>query len=551
MERHNRERYYVINEGDLAFDGEGNPEASWPSPNAEPRRFRFSRLGNKGPQADNALLQELAKAMTAPTQNEQDSEVPAGFTYLGQFVDHDLTLDRTATALGDDVTVDELVQGRSPALDLDSLYGRGPLRDKHFYAADGIRLRVGTTAAVDGDAGTNINRTGFDVPRVGTGATKADERTAQIPDTRNDENLAVAQTHIGFINFHNRVVDKLAAQPVPSALLFERAREEVVKHYQWMVRQDFLPRIVHREIVDDVFAHGRAIFDVGVSGPATMPIEFSVASYRLGHSMAREAYSWNRIFQPGGLTPATLLLLFRFSGTAGNLAPAGDLDDPNSGALRLPTNWIVDWRRLHDFSPTGRPELQGPVLNLARRIDTILADPLAALPAGTFGGRELGLPADDIQRNLAYRNLVRANMVELATGQQMFALIDEKLSAAGKARPTALTPDQIVNGNGTGADLSKLTPEMRAQLTENTPLWFYVLRESEVGDGHLNGVGGRIVAEVFHRCMEASGYSILREPEWRPWAPTGAPSETFTMADLLLVAADGKVENLNPLGDKA
>jgi hypothetical protein len=539
MERHNRERYYVVNEGDLTFDEQRQPIGVWPSATAEPRRFRFSRLGKKGPQADNALLQELAKAMTAPTANEQDSDIPAGFTYLGQFVDHDLTLDRTAKALGDDVTVDELIQGRSPALDLDSLYGRGPEQDRHFYAPDGIKLRVGTTAAIDFDAGTNVNRTGFDVPRVGTGTTKAQERTAQIPDTRNDENLAVAQTHVAFINFHNRVVDRLAARPVPSALLFEQAREEVVKHYQWMLREDYLPRIVHRTIVDDVFAHGRTVFDPGQSGPATMPIEFSVAAFRLGHSMVREVYSWNRIFEPGGLAPASLLLLFAFSGTSGILAPPGDLDDPNAGGLRLPTNWIVDWRRLHDFGPSGRPELAGPGVNRARRIDTILADPLSQLPAGSFGGRETGLASDDIQRNLAYRNLVRANMVELATGQQMAELIGTP----------ALTAEQILTGTGTGADLSGLTGEMRDQLVTNTPLWFYVLREAEINGGHLNGVGGRIVVEVFHRAMDASRYSILREPEWRPWLGT-PESSSFTMMDLLLVEADGKVENLNPLGDK-
>jgi hypothetical protein len=100
-------------------------------------------------------------------------------------------------ALGSDVTVDELVQGCSPALDLDSLYGRGPVQDKHFYRSDGIKLRIGTTAAIAFDAGTNVNRTGFDLPRAGTGSTKAEEPTAQIPDTRNDENVAVAQTHVG------------------------------------------------------------------------------------------------------------------------------------------------------------------------------------------------------------------------------------------------------------------------------------------------------------------------------------------------------------------
>ncbi|WP_435155784.1 peroxidase family protein [Amycolatopsis sacchari] len=544
MRRHTQKTYYIVNEGEFGLDRNGEPHHWWPAPEAEPRRFRFSRIDptRKGPRLDSALLQELAKAMTA-RGDSPDGDIPAGFTYLGQFVDHDLTMDRTAASLGEDVTVDELVQGRTPAFDLDSLYGRGPRHpeDKRFYQPDGIKLRIGTTALVPGDdAGVNVNRTGFDLPRAGSGPTKRDERAALIPDARNDENLAVAQTHVAFINFHNRVVDRLAAQSVPSALLFDRAREEVVRHYQWVLRHDYLPKIVKPVVVEDVYAHGRKFFEpTTAGGPATMPVEFSVAAFRLGHSMIRDAYLWNRVFDTPPNLQGTLFLLFVFSGTSGTLSftndPA-DLDEPNFGDnLRLPTNWIVDWRRLFDFSEFDEP-FHGPGVNMARRIDTLLANPLHALPAGSFAGIEQGLAQDDVQRNLAYRNLLRANMVELATGQQMAELMGEQ----------PLTADQIRTGKG-GADLGQLPRELMNQLVENTPLWFYVLREAEVNDGHLNGVGGRIVAEVFHRCMEASRYSIVRDPEWRPWLGRG---EKFTMADLLLVAADGKLENLNPLGDK-
>ena len=121
------------------------------------RKFRFSRLGpenvpdeDSSGAAEEELHTALAKAMVAAPGQDSVPGIPAGFTYLGQFVDHDLTLDNTATALGSEVTVDELVQGRSPALDLDTLYGRGPHHqaDARFYEADGIRLRVGATAAV-------------------------------------------------------------------------------------------------------------------------------------------------------------------------------------------------------------------------------------------------------------------------------------------------------------------------------------------------------------------------------------------------------------------
>ncbi len=584
--RHVQHSYYVEGEGLWTLDHDQQPTCLSPVAAAEVRMFRFSRLGPVGEPTDPALNQELAKAMTAPGDQPDstgEDAIPAGFTYLGQFVDHDLTLDATAVALGQDVTVDELVDNRSPALDLDSVYGRGPTdpQDRRFYAVDGIKIKTGTTAAVNlagtgiipdptnpnppNSRSTNVNRDGFDLPRVGTGATKAAERAALIPDARNDENLAVAQTHLAFIHFHNRVVDTLSARGVPGVLLFERARREVVQHYQWMLRTDHLPRIVDPALVDDVFTNGRKFFEVtgaeygdggdsgdGGSGTtagdtATMPIEFSVAAYRLGHSMVRDTYQWNRLFNGvGPLGIATLLQLFTFTGTSGNLTPlstAAQLDDPNSGTfIRLPTNWIVDWRRLHDFTVTtlATPIPPDGLRNEAKRIDTRLVNPLDHLPAGTFAGREQNLPQDDIQRNLAFRNLTRANMVKLASGQQMAELFGVK----------PLTPAEILIGDGTGANLTaedQLNQAQQDALVASTPLWFYILRESELNGGRLGQVGGRIVREVFHRAMEVSTYSIVRNPHWRP--QFGPDPATFRMVDLLLFAFNNDPTQLNPLGD--
>jgi Animal haem peroxidase len=136
------------------------------------------------------------------------SQIPAGFTYLGQFIDHDLTFDRTNVTFGEHVSPSQLLQARSPSLDLDSLYGARPqdADSAKFYAADGLHLKVGKTVAV----GTDAAMDGFDIPR-GAGSTAAQKRTAIIPDPRNDENLGVAQTHLAFIRFHNRVVDTLPA----------------------------------------------------------------------------------------------------------------------------------------------------------------------------------------------------------------------------------------------------------------------------------------------------------------------------------------------------
>ena len=565
MKRHMRENYYVVDEGILTAHAPGNRER--PSTEAELRKFRFSRLGPKGAPVDPAILEKVATAMTVSpgdppaTQPVSDPPVPAGFTYLGQFIDHDLTKDVTDTALGDHVTVNQLLQGRSPALDLDSLYGRGPEDAEHdlFYAPDKAKLKVGLTAAIPG-TGTNVNLNGYDLPRVTQGSTKAERQAAQMPDRRNDENLAVAQTHLAFMRFHNRVVDKLADDGVPGNLLFERARAQVVRHYQWMLKTDYLPQIVDQSIVDDVFTNGRRFLELptpydtrdtrdGRDGNGryrhqktgdrpTMPIEFSVAAFRLGHSMVRAHYNWNRIF--AGDLGASLALLFIFSGTSGNFNPfEPDVNNQESGLFeRLPTNWTVDWRRLFDFNADGtRPELAAPGgLNVAQRIDTLLVDPLAQLPEGTFG---FGTGPTPIQLNLAFRNLVRANMVNLASGQEMADFLGVP----------QLKPEDIIAGGGTGAVLDAegvLSAEEQATFASRTPLWFYILREAELNGGRLTGVGGHLVAEVFHRAMEGSRISIVRDPSWRPSLGDG---DRFTMVDLLLFAFENNKDLLAPLGD--
>ena len=534
--RHGRETFFIEGEGvvgDVASDlGPAPAPPTTPPPGTTGRAaaaaapvpdFRFSRMGPPGKRLGGPILSKVARAMTSAPQ--QQSTIPAGYTYLGQFVDHDLTFDATTVTFGERISPAALIQGRSPSLDLDSLYGAGPLDpvSKAFYEADGVHLKLGRTVAAGDPA-----MAGFDLPRKGTGSAVA-KRKALIPDHRNDENLAVAQHHLAFIRFHNRVVDKLPASTPPGAR-FERARRRVVRHYQWMLRTDYLPRICERSVVDDVFANGRKAFEVGASplSVPTMPVEFSVAAFRFGHSMVRESYSWNARFPDG---QGFLDLLFTFSGTSGDLG----------GNPRLPSNWIADWRRLYKFSVIGRKDLDPPAGegNLARRIDTGLVDPLSVLPKGSFGGAT----ADEftIRANLAFRNLTRAGMVRLASGQQMAAFLRSK-----GVDVKTLTKAQLRNGDG-GAVLDSLTAAQRDAFLADTPLWFYVLREAELAGGKLTGVGGRIVAETFHRAMEGSRHSIVRSPDWRP--SIGPVDNRFRMTDLLVFAFENKKALLAPLKD--
>jgi hypothetical protein len=515
MNRHGSESYFVIGEGLLGETVGGRAPTLAKAAEALTPPFRFSRMGPKGTdrQLTDANRTKIADAMVVGGGGS--SQIPAGFTYLGQFADHDLTFDKTSVMLGENVSPADLLQGRSPSLDLDSLYGAGPTdpESAKFYETDGLHLRMGKTLAAGGFPAMD----GFDLLR-GEGTTVKQKRSAIIPDPRNDENLAVAQTHLAMIRFHNRVVDTLPTS-IPASEKFARARGKVTRHYQWMLRTDYLPRICQAGVVNDVFTNGRKAFEVGVAPTdvPTMPIEFSVAAFRLGHSMIRQAYNWNAEFDDGA---GSLEYLFIFSALSGDLG----------GGARLATNWIADFRRLYDFGEANKPGLVVPAakFNRAMRIDTRLSNELGHLP---------NVVGDD---NLAFRNLTRAKMVTLATGQQMATFLKNKGVTLDK-----LTNAQIRDGNS-GASLEGLTTQQRDALITNTPLWFYILREAELNNGKLKGVGAQIVAETFHRAMEGSQTSIVRDPTFHP--TLGPDDSTFRMVDLLLFAFEGKKSLLAPLG---
>jgi hypothetical protein len=535
--KHGSESFFIEGEGLLTTQvggrsgNEPDPMVQSDNPKAPATRdlpravappFRFTRVGPKGNPLNTTITKKLARAMVVGGGGT--GTIPAGYTYLGQFVDHDLTMDRTDVMLGTDVAPIDLLQGRSPRLDLDSLYGAGPgnAESAKFFDADGLHLKVGTTIAADGVKA----KPGHDLTRVGTGTGLAAKQKALIPDPRNDENLIVAQTHLAMATFHNKVVDKVPVT-LPTAQRFTRARKRVTLHYQWMLRHDYLPRICAPAVVNDVWTKGRKLVepDAKPTDVPTMPIEFSVAAFRLGHSMVRSEYNWNSRF-PG--TAGTLDYMFFFSAMGGDLG----------GERRLLSSWIADWRRMYDFSAAGKPGLSAPDggVNMAMRIDTRLTDPLASLPPSTFGGNESVPP---MPRNLAFRNLTRANMVKLASGQQMVT----RLKARG-VNVAPLTRAQILTGSG-GARLDHLTAAEKDAVAKRTPLWFYILREAELNGGRLKGVGARIVAETFHRAMEGSRFSIVRDPAWKP--KLGPRPGTFEMTDLLFFAFANKA-GLAPAG---
>lgn len=449
-------------------------------------------------------LTELGNAMNDIDPNSNDGDnvnVPAGFTYLGQFIDHDITFDTTALQ---EVLVDPLAirNFRTPRLDLDSLYGCGPKTQRYLYQLqDPDLFAIGKTNSQPGGGDNSIpTELPNDLPRAAS-------TLAIIGDPRNDENLIVAQTHLAFLKFHNKVVKGIkdgSIQPLSSTdkSVFEQARELVIFHYQWIVLNDFLARIIDTQQLQEVLNNGRRFFRFREE--PFIPVEFSVAAYRLGHSMIRAVYDYNRVFNPhpGGI-PATLELLFRFTAESGQL---GDFAD-----IPIPSDWIIDWRRFFEI------DANVPV-QFSRKLDPFLVEPLKNIP-------NIPQPA-----SLAVRNLLRGRSLGLPSGQRI----------ARRMRFKPLSPAEISTGlDGQVAQKHNFHIE--------SPLWYYILKEAQIQQqgNRLGEVGSRILAEVFVGLLEADSSSFLASnPDWKPTLPAQVPG-TFTMTDLLNFVGD-----LNPIGDR-
>lgn len=494
-----------------------------------------------------AIGQQMTKLMA---DDRNDSELPAGYTYFGQFVDHDVSFDETPfTAEGDNNATDaveatpddDLVQERSPSLDLDSLYGGAEKPKRSFL--NGAKFRLGSTVGTEGLPPSAVGpvRTalgGYDLPRMpnrGPGP-----ETALIGDPRNDENLAVAQTHLMWLKFHNHIVDKLRTDDPGKSpnMLFETARELVTKHYQHIVLHDFVRRFIDESVYDDVIQSGNRQFLTQIAGEiAFMPLEFSVAAYRHGHSQVRETYDWNVNFGPGrAIAPSPFTRLFDFSAVSGNFF----------GQPRLPTSWIPDFRRLFDLSDADLPNLvngaETGILNPAKQIDPFIAAPLGNLPAVQAAVMDGNLPF----ANLAALNLRRGSMRALPSGQD----VAEALGVGKRGSLTEAKMRQVLDGD----DAFIQEMEM-AGFFERTPLWLYILFEAAaLGKGETLGkVGSTIVAETFLTLAITSRISIISpKGNWHPDQATDALGTDIPITDIakLLLWMDEIDPIIDPLQDR-
>ena len=434
-------------------------------------RARLMDLGKKGGIMDAGDAPPPADPLAANTKNPDNPTMTAGVTFLGQFLDHDLTFDPTSS-LERQSDPEAVANFRTPVLELDNVYGSGRGASPHLYdqEAPGANKFLIDAAAPK------------DLPRNS-------QNTAIIGDPRNDENLVVSQLQLAFLKFHNAVVDRVQSSGITDPNeAFDEAQRLVRWHYQWIILHEFLPMTVGQALVDNILKNGRRFYNW--RNAPFIPVEFSVAAYRFGHSQVRPGYIANFAGDVGN----TAFKKHIFDATIPNSDP-----DPNDlrGGKRASRRFI-DWPTFFEFNDgKSKPN---------KRIDTTLSSPLFNLTSPSINMLE---PT----RSLAQRNLLRHLTFELPAGQRVAAAMEVK----------SLSP----------ADLADLKP---FDFDKRTPLWFYILREAQVRQEgkRLGPVGGRIVAEVFIGALQGDRMSYLRQdPDWTPTLGTG---NTFEMTDLLKLA---------------
>lgn len=306
-------------------------------------------------------LIDLAQTMLGEGQTENPKGTAAGYTYFGQFIDHDLTLD-TEPSPTDTVDVEGLVNGRTFAFDLDSVYGGGPKDSPELY--DGDKFLIGT--ATDGVSP--------DLPRNPDGS-------AIIAEARNDENLIISQIQLSFLRLHNSLVD--------DGMSFDKAQNTVVSAYQHVVLNDYLPQIVGQDAVDEALSQSVSdgIYQPGSKDSPITPVEFSVAAFRFGHSQIRNGYAVN---------DTNGALVFSLDPDATDLR----------GGRQLPGELVIDFNNF--FSELPREIDENPA-QIGEAIDTKISESLFNLPIPGV--------ADGGSNVLAYRNLVRGSFYDLPSGE--------------------------------------------------------------------------------------------------------------------------------------
>lgn len=430
---------------------------------------------------------------------DNNSRIPVGHTYVGQLLTHDIAKDEI-TKLGKTFEPDAIENRVTPWIDLDLVYehaGKTAVRDP----ADPAKLLLGN------DIGNER-----DFPRDAEGK-------ARIPDQRNDQNNNLAQLTAVTMQFHNVMVDRLRADDAEADNddLFAKARALTVAHWQAITLTEFLPIFVQQEMIDDILANGPKFYHDDMAKQGIIPVEFSGAAFRFGHSIVRGRYTLN------DNEDADRIRLFPLS--------TKELERSLVGERPIPKVRQIDWDRFFDFESSIQGDLdddedQFKGLQVSRKIDRFLARPMLRIPKFMMLGRpvpkellkEQLLPDREIL-SLASLNLQRGKALGLGSGQDVAEAMGYK--------PIDNVQMGLCSDAGTCEEWGYVWSEDDAE----APLFLYVLEEARLQtDGEqLGDVGGRIVAEVIIGLLRADPDSILNHDFVSPLTGTSA----YTMADMI------------------
>lgn len=419
------------------------------------------------------------RLITEPDLSPNNRDNPthtAGVTFMGQFLDHDITRD-AGSRLGRVTPVRRSTNLRSAAFDLDSVYGGGPDISPELY--DGFRLRI--------ESGGQFE----DLLRD-------DDGNAILGDDRNDENLMLSGLQCAFIMFHNAVLTDVSG-PAPTTANFETTQQIVRHHYQWIIVHEILPQFVGQEMVDDILGNGRRVYTPKI---ARIPLEFQTAAYRFGHSMIRPSYRANLAGDNGD----------PFFAMVFNPDASGDDPEDLTGRHRAERRFI-GWQTFFDF---GDGEVKPNKV-----IDTTMSTPLFQLPMfaiPTARGEDVG------PTSLATRNLLRHITWGIPSGQRVADEMGvDRLSAADLSDVGQL-----------GASLDRSTPLFFYVLRE-ADVVAGGRHLGPVGGRIVGEVFLGILEEDSTSYVNSTG---PLGGAWRPTLEqrSGSVGIDFTMADMLTIA---------------
>lgn len=453
---------------------------------------------------------------------------PAGYHVFGQFVDHDITYDdRSIKELLDfhegikKVDPSELENHASPMFDLDTMYGPREDNEPVWSEEDPAKFQMGDKNEGWGEYDVRNVR---DVPRDHQG-------NAIIPEDRNDENLLVNQMHAMFMSFHNAIVDLIHKNPHYKKMTVDEvrdlARSVTIAHYQRMIVDDFLPSIIEKDVLSDVFSHGRRLIPDEFAHNHIMSVEFSVAAFRFGHSQVMDTYTLNSMDKPHCCDK---MELFPIHGDEG--------DRVLTGGRNVESFKNVEWDRFfyvpgytRKTGVCGVPNKENECyegLQYSRKVDERITMPMLLLPIGATAlpdenidpSGKLGkvmLVNDAPTVSLASLNLLRAYSLDLPCGKTAAKFVQAHIDG----HVPVLNDDALLLHGGHFNQTLRGKNRWVPLEGKEAPLWFYLLREAKVTqDGEWNGpLSSRIIAETFYSLLENDKDSIFHN-DFEAWIPT-------------------------------